>query len=135
MTVKTVADVIGDLKELYQEHFGVPHSNKAYQEQSRPIKALVGAVGGKKDNLLANFRYLLACEDAWLQNAKNIPGLIKWFDAIQTMRMNNTRATRTGNYQDHLEQQRRQEELRLAKFRKEMLDELLFISNRVLFWQ
>ena len=72
---------------------------------------------------MANFRYLLACEYAWLQNAKNIPGLIKWFDAIQTMRMNNTRATRAGNYQDHLEQQRRQEELRLAKFRKEMLDE------------
>ena len=48
MTVKTVADVIGDLKELYQEHFGVPHSNKAYQEQSRSIKALVGAVGEKK---------------------------------------------------------------------------------------
>ena len=44
MTVKTVADVIGDLKELYQEHFGVPHSNKAYQEQSRSIKVLVGAV-------------------------------------------------------------------------------------------
>ena len=44
MTVKTVADVIGDLKELYQEHFGVPHSNKAYQEKSRSIKALVGAV-------------------------------------------------------------------------------------------
>ena len=44
MTVKTVADVIGDLKELYQEHFGVPYSNKAYQEQSRSIKPLVGAV-------------------------------------------------------------------------------------------
>ena len=44
MTVKTVADVIGDLKELYQEYFGVPHSNKSYQEQSRSIKALVGAV-------------------------------------------------------------------------------------------
>ena len=44
MIVKTVADVIGDLKELYQEYFGVPHSNKAYQEQSRSIKALVGAV-------------------------------------------------------------------------------------------
>ena len=48
MTVKTVADVIGDLKELYQERFGVPHSNKAYQEQSRSIKALVGAVGEKR---------------------------------------------------------------------------------------
>ena len=47
------------------------------------------------------------------------------------MRMNNTRATRTGNYQDHLEQQRRQEELRLAKFRKEMLDELLFMNSKV----
>ena len=44
MTVKTVADVIGDLKELYQEHFGVPHSNKTYQEQSSSIKALVGVV-------------------------------------------------------------------------------------------
>ena len=47
MTVKTVADVIGDLKELYQEHFGVPHSNKAHQEESRSIKALVGAVKTK----------------------------------------------------------------------------------------
>ena len=44
MIVKTVADVIGDLKELYQEYFGVPHSNKSYQEQSRSIKPLVGAV-------------------------------------------------------------------------------------------
>ena len=44
MIVKTVADVIGDLKELYQEHFGVPYSNKAYQEQSSSIRALVGAV-------------------------------------------------------------------------------------------
>ena len=114
MTVKTVADVIGDLKELYQEHFGVPHSNKAYQEQSRSIKALVGAVKTQP----INFRYLLACEDAWLQNAKNIPGLIKWFDAIQTMRMNNTRATRTGNYQDHLEQQKKAGGIKVSQVQK-----------------
>jgi hypothetical protein len=115
----TAPQVIGELKEIYLEYFGVPHSNKAYAEQSRSIKALVSAVG--EDNLLENFRYLLACEDAWLQNAKNIPGLIKWFDAIQTMRMNNSRTSRSGSFSAVKKEQEEREQLRLAKFKKEML--------------
>ena len=119
--MRTVVDVIGDLKEIYQEHFGVPHSNKAYAEQSKSIKALVAAVG--ENNLLENFRYLLECEDMWLQNAKNIPGLIKWFDAIQTMRMNNSRTSRSGSWSAMKQEQQEQERLRLEKFRREILDE------------
>ena len=40
----TAPQVIGELKNIYLEHFGVPHSNKAYQEQGRAIKALATAV-------------------------------------------------------------------------------------------
>ena len=121
MATKTVAEIIGDLKTVYMEHFGVPHSNKAYQEQGRNIKALTTAVG--YDNLIENFKYLMACNDPWLQNAKNIPGLIKWFDAIQTMRLNNTRSANFGSLSAVKRVQQQKEELRLAKYRKEMLDE------------
>ena len=122
MATKTVGDIIGDLKAIYMEHFGVPHSNKAYQEQGKNIKALTTAVG--YDNLIENFKYLLACNDPWLQNSKNIPGLIKWFDAIQTMRLNNTRSANFGSLSAVKRVQEQKEELRLAKYRKDMLDEL-----------
>ena len=115
----TAPQVIGELKNIYLEHFGVPHSTKAYQEQGRAIKALATAVG--EDNLIENFRYLLACEDAWLQNAKNIPGLIKWFDAIQTMRMNNSRTSKSASLSAIKREQEVREQLRLDKFKKEML--------------
>ena len=121
MATKTVADIIGDLKAIYMEHFGVPHSNKAYQEQGKNIKALTMAVG--YDNLIENFKYLLSCNDPWLQNSKNIPGLIKWFDAIQTMRLNNTRSANFGSLSAVKRVQEQKEELRLAKYRKEMVDE------------
>ena len=44
MTKKTAGEIIGDLKTIYMEHFGVPHSNKAYQEQGKNIKARATAV-------------------------------------------------------------------------------------------
>ena len=68
MASKTVAEIIGDLKAIYMEHFGVPHSNKAYQEQGKNIKALTMAVG--YDNLIENFKYLLSCNDGQESNLK-----------------------------------------------------------------
>ncbi len=121
MTTKTVPEIIGDLKDIYKEHFKAPHSNKAYTEQSRSIKAITQAVG--YDNLIANFKHLLACEEPWIQNSKNIPGLIKFFDAIQTMRLNNTLVERTGDYAEKIKYQDEQIKIRLAKYRKELLNE------------
>jgi hypothetical protein len=119
--VETVRDTIEALKAEYQRHFGVPHSNKAYTEQSKSIKGLIAAVG--HDNIIRTFRFLLECNDPWLQNAKNIGGLIKWYDAIQTMRLNTNLAVKSGSYKHmQAEMERRQEE-RLAEYRKEMLDE------------
>jgi len=121
MKTKTVPEIIGDLKEIYKEHFNAPHSNKAYTEQSRSIKALTQSVG--YDNLIANFRHLLACDEPWIQNSKNIPGLIKFFDAIQTMRLNSSRVERTGDYAEKIKHQDQQIEIRLAKYRKELLND------------
>ena len=96
METKTVRDVIEALKSEYQQHFGTPHSNKAYTEQSKAIKALISAVGS--DNIIITFRFLLSCQADWLQNAKNIGGLIKWYDAIQTMRLNSDLAVTITGY-------------------------------------
>ena len=121
MTKKTAGDIIGDLKTIYMEHFGVPHSNKAYQEQGKNINALATAVG--YENVLETFKFLLECNDPWLQNSKNIPGLIKWFDAIQTMRLNSTKAATFGSLSEVRRLQLQKEESRLAQYRKEMLNE------------
>ena len=121
MDTKSVPEIIGDLKEIYKEHFKAPHSNKAYTEQSKSIKAIAQAVG--YDNLIANFKHLLACEEPWIQNSKNIPGLIKFFDAIQTMRLNRTLVERTGDYSEKIKHQDEQIKIRLAKYRKELLNE------------
>ena len=121
MTKKTAGEIIGDVKAIYEEHFGVPHSNKAYQEQGRNINALATAVG--YENLVDTFKFLLECKDPWLQNAKNIPGFIKWFDAIQTMRLNSTRAATFGSLSEVRRVQQQKEQLRLEQYRKEMLNE------------
>ena len=121
MNTRTVPEIIGDLKEIYRNHFGVPHSNKAYTEQSKSIKALTNSVG--YENLIENFKHLLLCEEAWIQNSKNIPGLIKFFDAIQTMRLNSSRVQRTGSYGDKIAHQNEQIQIRLAQYRKEILSE------------
>ena len=121
MVNETVKDTIEALKSEFQTHFGVPHSNKAYTEQSKSIKGLLGAVG--HDNILRTFRFLLNCQADWLQNAKNIGGLIKWYDAIQTMRLNSDLAVKKGSYEYEQERMKAKEEERLKAFRKEMLDE------------
>jgi hypothetical protein len=121
MNTKTVPEIIGDLKDIYRDYFGVPHSNKAYTEQSKSIKALTNSVG--YENLIENFKHLLLCEEAWIQNSKNIPGLIKFFDAIQTMRLNSSRVQRTGSYGDKIAHQNEQIQIRLAQYRKEILSE------------
>ncbi|SVE29559.1 uncharacterized protein METZ01_LOCUS482413, partial [marine metagenome] len=43
--MKTVPEIIGDLKDLYCEHFGVPHANKAYPEKSKSILNPIGLEG------------------------------------------------------------------------------------------
>ena len=121
METKTVRDVIEDLKAEYLRHFGTPHSNKAYTEQSKAIKALISAVGS--ENILRTFRFLLNCGADWLQNAKNIGGLIKWYDAIQTMMLNSQMATKTGSYADDTKKREAKEKDRLEAFRKEMFNE------------
>jgi hypothetical protein len=121
MDSKSVPQIIGDLKDIYKEHFNAPHSNKTYTEQSKSIKAITQAVGG--DNLIANFKNLLACEEPWIQNSKNISGLIKFFDAIQTMRLNSSLVERTGDYAEKIKHQDEQIKIRLARYRKEMLNE------------
>ena len=117
----TVRDTIETLKVEYQRHFDVPHSNKAYTEQSKSIKSLLSAVG--HDNIILTFRFLLECDADWLQNAKNIGGLIKWYDAIQTMRMNDFKKREHGSYAEQVKQAEVKEKARLEAFRKEMLDE------------
>jgi hypothetical protein len=121
METKTVRDVIEDLKAEYERHFGVPHSNKAYTEQSKAIKALISAVGS--ENIIKTFRYLLNCQADWLQNAKNIGGLIKWYDAIQTMRLNTDLAYKHGSLAEKILDTELKAKVKLDAFRKEMLNE------------
>jgi len=121
METRTVGDVIECLKAEYLTHFHTPHSNKAYTEQGKAIKALITAVGS--ENILLTFKFLLECKDPWLQNAKNVGGLIKWYDAIQTMRLNTRLVTKTGSYSEDTRLREAREKDRLEAFRKEMLDD------------
>ena len=123
MATKTVnpTELNKQLMEMYKLFYGVPHTHKAFREQGASLKAIATAVG--VSNVLATFEYLLMLPDdaktGWLQPHKNIPGLVRFFDAIQTMRLNDTKKKSASlSAMDRAREVK--EATRLARFRKEM---------------
>jgi len=120
METKTVRDVIEDLKAEYQRHFGEPHSNKAYAEQSKNLKALITAVGSH--NIIDTWVFLLRLDDDWYKTKKNIPSLIRWYDELQGMMLEAYKGKK-GSLSEKLLGQDMKAQVKLDAFRKEMLNE------------
>lgn len=107
------------LMELYLIHYGTPHTHKAFKEQSASLKQIAKAVG--EENVILTFKYLLKSDKDWLQASKNIPGLVRFFDAIQTMRLNDGKHEVCASMSQVRRVQTTEEAKRLEKYRKEIL--------------
>lgn len=81
-------DLVISLREIYQERFGSP-TLIDWKIHPKNLKTLMEA-GFSAEMLIERWKYLLECDDDFLQSFRNISGFIKMFDKVNTLFNNET---------------------------------------------
>jgi|TARA_Y100000310_G_scaffold64720_1_gene60231 hypothetical protein len=122
MSGMNAKDALEVMATMYQSHFGggkMPYGGKDY-----PILSAIAKQRGGFEEVVADFEFMLSCDEGWLQGKKSLGYYMKFYPSIGCLRDTYQKEkTAVLSYSELQKVQAEKERLRREQYRKELFDD------------